>query len=224
MPSLNFNNITKAYKGTQQLDKIYHGNKQIFPYVTPVIPDPYLNNVVFYLKGEDLLDSSPSPKTITNNGNVTSSNVKSKYGGKSLLFNASNFLGVNIAISGEFTIEGWINPPNSLWAVFNNGMTMLHNQNKLRIENNFFNTSALVLNQWTHFAFVRNSSGLINCFLNGIKDSNTPSDNRNFTITKIGLDVPNYGSFNGYLDSYRISNIARYTANFNPETDTYLAY
>jgi len=89
--------------------------------------DPYAANVVLFLKGDgtngstSIVDSSPSPKTISVFGNAQISTAQSKYGGSSLYFegNGNNFgVGADILTtpaSSDFnfttriyTIETWV--------------------------------------------------------------------------------------------------------------------
>lgn len=83
-------------------------------------------------------------------------------------------------------------------------------------------------NVWTHYAFVR-ASGTVHVFANGVEvtpsaagqvgDINPPtSDGRtigNYAGTGYGYGWP------GYLDEVRISNMARYTANFTPQVSAF---
>lgn len=90
-------------------------------------------------------------------------------------------------------------------------------------------TPALSDNSWAHCAWVRSGNNML-FFHNGILKntvaftSNTmpnPAQALNIGVATNGTSFP----LVGYLDSIRITkDVARYTADFNPETDTYLAY
>jgi hypothetical protein len=89
------------------------------------------------------------------------------------------------------------------------------------------NTGAPV-SGWTHYAFVREGNNSL-VFINGTLMGTTPflSINMPYSSLSFWVGRTSGGFFNltGYLDSVRITKrVARYTANFNPETDTYLAY
>jgi tRNA U38,U39,U40 pseudouridine synthase TruA len=85
-------------------------------------------------------------------------------------------------------------------------------------------TSNLTLNTWNHVAIVRNNSNW-SFYVNG---NFLSTQVRSLAGTNTGLTIGGYYDNNyplrGYMDSFRITNAIRYTANFNPETDTYLAY
>lgn len=245
MPSLNFNQITKAYRGTQQLDAIYHGDKQIFPISNP---DPYSNNVILYLKGDGannsstIIDSSPTPKTITRFGDAVISTAQSKYGGSSIFQGTNGYLSTNLGTYGQgnFTIEFWCyitsypsysfvlgNFNTGNWHVgFDSISPPAGNKLNLHINSHiYFPLAVPPLNSWTHVALSR-ESGVVRAFLNG-----TLSGSQNLATALWGNSIQIFKRpfdnlfLKGYLDSLRFTDgVARYTANFNPETDTYLAY
>ena len=100
--------------------------------------DPYIGNVSLLLHGDGtngsttIVDSSPSPKTVTAFGDAQISTAQSKFGGSSLAFDGTNdYLSIpsNGAFNfgtGDFTIEAWIRLnalgstdayPGALWIV-----------------------------------------------------------------------------------------------------------
>jgi hypothetical protein len=82
------------------------------------------------------------------------------------------------------------------------------------------NTSSLI-NQWNHAAIVRNGN-VFTMYLNGVGGSpttftgtvNMNSQNKTY-IGYFSFSDPN-SRFTGYIDDFRVSRIARYTANFTP--------
>jgi hypothetical protein len=87
--------------------------------------DPNFANVSLLLHGDGangsttIIDSSPSPKTVTAVGNAQISTLESRFGGASLLFDGSgdaftapNTEQVFTFNSNTYTIEGWIYPSN----------------------------------------------------------------------------------------------------------------
>jgi hypothetical protein len=83
-----------------------------------IFGDPFILDVVLLIKGQGLnnstaiVDSSPTPKTITIAGNTKISTTQSKYGGSSLYFDGlGDYLTIsnaNLALeTGDFTIEFW---------------------------------------------------------------------------------------------------------------------
>ena len=77
----------------------------------------------------------------------------------------------------------------------------------------------LVTNTWYHLAFVKQTNSL-KIYVDGVERgsgtiSNTPQYSTSYPFI---LGSFNDVSFNGYLDEFRISNSARYTAGFTPST------
>ena len=228
------------------------------------IADPFAANVVLFLKGDgtngstSIVDSSPSPKTITVVGNAQISTAQSKYGDSSILFGSGNYLrtAYNALLTPalrDFTIEGWIRviaPTNEYFQLFSSGArntssnfggyTIFGVSNGIYIQN-IRNNGTLsqagglfnwVANTWYHVAVCRNNTG-IKFFVNGnllANDASWASENivnPNNLPSLIGSSssggTENFYPYDGYTDSFRYTDsVCRYTANFNPETDTYL--
>lgn len=242
MPSLNLTQANKLYWGNSEAQKLYKGSQQLYPLVNP---DPYWNNVTFLLRGNNIADISSTPNTIVNNG-VTVSNAQYKYGNSSLLFLATNsYLRVthaNMALNtNPFTIEAWIYKSNfsSSNTNTNDGLLsfgagstdprIVFYTDDLNLPFSINNLFANKNNQWLHLAYVRESTATNRAkfYLNGVlAGTGTYSTNHTSTQMNIG-GYSSLGLYNleGYLQAFRVTKgIARYTANFNPETDTYLAY
>ena len=212
--------------------------------------DPYGNNVVLFLKGDgtngstNIVDSSPNPKTISVFGTAQISTAQSKYGGSSLYFDGASWLEItHDAIlnffSGDFTIEAFVrvsnNNPTSLVqkrsTTFNTGDWVFW-QDKFdshSIDSNgsgLLVTSPLTINTFVHTVLQRRGN-LYSRYVGGVLVASatyTQTIQNNSEPITIGRDRAGGGRFylTGYIDSLRITNAARYTANFNPETDTYL--
>jgi hypothetical protein len=81
------------------------------------------------------------------------------------------------------------------------------------------------INTWYHIAVVRNS-GVFKVFFNGIElttfinDSGFTNSGRtqNISVSQLGKFSDSRGSWDGYMDEIRISNIARYTGDYTPPT------
>ena len=155
-------------------------------------------------------------------------------------------------LANDFTIELWMYPVNynaedPIITKYNGNNT---NYNQFYLGqasegNIIFNISINGVNaitllsatrpnatNWTHIAVARNGN-TFRMFFNGIKvNENINSDSIYSDDTEvIGIgyrrNSGNTGqnNINMYFDSVRFTNgFCRYTANFNPETDTYLAY
>lgn len=227
--------------------------------------DPYAANVVLYLKGDGannsttIVDSSPSPKTLTRYGNTKISTTQGKYGGSSIYVAGgtdcleTNYLTDFSPWSVNYTLEAWVYASSfSTWSKFvvsENIPVLIGRVNRENINNEWSfgvdNTNTLAfyyysnsqlriikganntvsLNSWNHIAMTNTASG-ITLFTNGIASSVTPIVGTPVTAS-YPLTIGRYyaNSLTGYLDSIRITkNVARYSANFNTETDTYLAY
>jgi hypothetical protein len=212
--------------------------------------DPYLNDVVLYLKGDgannstNIVDSSPNPKTITVFGDTKISTTQSKYGGSSIYFDGiGDYLEVIqpslFSFPGDFTIECWF------WTSIATGDQCLLNINSYQngVLMRPSSTGGLIyaqglviyppgnpsLSTWHHLTISRQGTSVYS-FLDGVATTTkTISGTVNTGTSAVKIGSPNAGQFsidfNGYIDSLRITKgTARYTANFNPETDTYLAY
>jgi hypothetical protein len=194
-----------------------------------------------------ITDSSPSPKTISVFGNAQISTAQSKYGGSSLYFDGTNncFIGTPVDSiytlgSSNFTLEMWVYPfaanPNSImaWndsAVFPSIVTLNPVYGNFATTFSFWRQNAavtnlqnLTTNVWQHHALVREGNNF-RWYLNGVLTVSF-SSSESFTGSRIVIGtngVNNYLSFaRFYLSHLRLTKAVRYTANFNPETNTYL--
>ena len=200
----------------------------------------------------NIVDSSPNPKTISVFGTAQISTTQSKYGGSSLLFDGNgDYLSIPatgdmLFSSQNFTWEAWIYPtilsaPYRITLMGNarasaGGDFGMHLQVKKNATNQtMFSAwanengsigSTLNLNQWNHIACTRVGT-TVEIFVNGIKGTtgSCATSITSHTAFLIGTVFDNSGyanDYTGYIDSLRLTAAARYTANFNPETDTYL--
>ena len=169
--------------------------------------------------------------------------------GKCLYFDKTGYLDIskdsrfNLGTS-DFSIDFWIKPITydaeilSLGGYvgsYSSAILIATYSSKLRIDicnsdgYTFYQKYAandLPLNTWTHVALVR-SAGQIKVYFNGVSDANMNGFN---TSSLRNPDIMNLigsqggatsRSMNAYLDEFRISNIARWTANFTPPTEPY---
>ena len=141
--------------------------------------------------------------------------------------------------TGDFTLESWINTHALADYVIFSQYADASNRWYLRVdaraaqqEIGFYHHGASTsiaavgvwpaLNQWVHMAFVR-ASGVIKIYVDGVSQTLTTNTNASANLTDIAatLRIGDYNgsnNLNGYLDEIRISNSARYTANFTPST------
>jgi hypothetical protein len=173
-------------------------------------------------------------------GNAQIDNAQSKFGGTSAYFDGTgDYLSVNSEtlkyISGDFTFECWarwvsVTASQVVWMLGNNDTLCLTMQN-LTVTYNYslypdignrigaISSTGVAAGNWYHIAMVR-SNGTVTTYLNGnsvasFSFSDTVGNGGTFTI---GSATNNVANFNGWIDELRISNSARYTANFTPST------
>jgi len=209
--------------------------------------DPYANNVVLFLKGDgtngstNIIDSSPSPKTVSVFGNTQISTAQSKYGGSSIYLDGTgDYLTANASTdsinirTNSYTIELWFRSlaaqTQLLFGEINGNLYLQHFNGIYYFgdgsTNNIAISSTLPVNTWTHIAISFNGT-TTRLFKDGTQLSSTTSLLKNYSwdVFAIGarLGGSPTGYSNAYVDSFRITKgVARYTANFNTETDTYL--
>jgi len=210
--------------------------------------DPFFNNVSLLLHGDGangsttIVDSSPSPKTVTAFGDAQISTAQSKFGGASIAFDGStDYLTIPSSSAfafglANFTIELWLYRSGSgqqhlydardVGVNTNRILLYLNSSNELTYFSNnavrITTTNVPTLNAWVHVALCR-ASGNSRLFLDGIQVGATFADTINIvspTITvAIGANNEGARSLNGYIDDLRITKgVARYTANFTPPT------
>jgi hypothetical protein len=225
--------------------------------ITPSQPVPIdLNrsNVSLLLHGDGangsttIIDNSPSPKTVTAEGNAQISTVQSKFGGASIAFDGTGdrvSVANNAALdfgTGDFTVECWV---RSIAALTSYSLQFAHicgkgngvaggtyaltfYQSKIVFFSNISlaksSTSTLTNNTWYHFAICRSGSTL-KLFVDGMEEY-SGTDTTNYTSSQSfnagdrqASDLSGQFPLNGYIDDLRITKgIARYTANFTPPT------
>ena len=214
-----------------------------------VAADPYYNNVSLLLHGDGangsttIVDSSPTPKTVTAFGDAQISTAQSKFGGSSLAFDGSgDYVGIADSAdftfgSGNFTIEFWVYPVDSIQRLIaSHGNAALPGtawdftrSSYGPVLFNWYNTGIsgsiqsppITTNAWAHVALVRNGNSFV-LYANGIGGSTATSSGPLYdpsSAVDIGRLVGVGNAFNGYIDDLRITKgVARYTSNFTPPT------
>lgn len=202
-------------------------------------------NTLLLLNGETLIDTSFYNIPITNNG-VQISTAQAKFGNSSMYFGGSQFLTFQNLIfilgTSDFTIDWWeycISPEirfsiNSLNTAGYSNLYVGYNKTgiysttevgswNVLSQSNAFPTN--VNNIWNHFALVRNGNVLI-LYKNGVNSFEYDSFSPNFVngdgLCFIGTNrLSDNKFFTGYIDEFRVSNVARWTSNFTPPTEPY---
>ena len=137
--------------------------------------------------------------------------------------------------TGDFTVELWIKPnsvasgtkmlvdfrPTSSDTAANlylSGSTLAFQS--ANGAGSITGATNLVVDTWYHVAVVR-ASGVTKLYLNGTQEGSNLADTTNYGSTrpiKIGANLNGGAAFPGYIDDFRVSTNARYTANFTAPT------
>jgi hypothetical protein len=196
-------------------------------------------------------DQSDSQHVVTHNGDPQFSTAESKFGGSSMYFDGTgDYLTIPTSSdfdfgSGDLTIDAWVRLDTDSAVTHNiistrTGDTAVTirwcfyinpaddklymdfwNTSDVRILN-FSHPTALIKDEWTHVALVRNGTNWV-LFVNGIASNGeygTGADNNDAVDVHIGASPGGHGGTSGYLKGYidelRISKgIARWTSDFN---------
>jgi hypothetical protein len=208
----------------------------------PVPNDPNFafNSLLLHGNGTNgsttIIDSSPSPKTVT--GTAQISTAQSKFEGSSILFN-STFVSIGTASQYDFgtanlTIEMFIYPTASSGernlysqrSATTNGISFRYALGKVQF---FFGNGSglttgattLAINTWHHVALTREGTNF-KLWANGVLDATSPTVTASVTSNvgpELGRRPDSAEYYAGYMDEVRITNgIARYTSNFTPPT------
>ena len=233
-----YNSVTSYVQDSRLVigSVVYTGN-----FTPPTAPLTAITNTKLLLNmaNGQAIDST-AQHDLTLYGNTKVSSTKAKFGDTSIYFDGTGDYAIaeNFAqLKGELTIEFWVNPSgldpkNGLFqqGLASGGLSMrIETDGSLTVSktsvSNYFSTSTTIsANAWTHIALVY-YSGVLKCYINGTADSATSTTSVNWTGTgnefilgaryaSGSIDLP----MTGYLDDFRISDFARYTANFTAPT------
>lgn len=174
-----------------------------------------------------------SQRGITAIGNAQIDTAQSRFGGSSYQGDGSgDYLNVysngGFAYPGDFTIECWVrvNSLSSARVIFSqntlgNLMSVYANTDGSLVyfvsSAGRINTSAnaITLNTWAHVALLRSGTST-RLFVNGTQVGSTYTDTNSYNdgLMYIGSWNDGSSSWSGHIDEFRVSNTARYTANF----------
>ena len=189
--------------------------------------------------------STRTANSITVAGNAQVSTAQSQFGGASLLLDGTgDYLTVNNSAgilsfntTQDFTFEAWCRfaNTNTYFTIFS-GPGQTGSFTLARVDDNTVRVgrtnvawdatstgSATTANTWQHIAASR-SNGTLRIFVNGVS-VHSSANTQSYPLTTtmgIGGDTVFGSSSNGYIDEVRVSNIARYTANFTPSTTPFV--
>ena len=227
--ALPFYNTTDTYGATKGSGYRDEASTTIRDALVLAIPGDVLTDE------HDHVNTGGTAITVTSHGDATASSAESKFYGSSAKFDGTgDYLTVTGSSSfafgtGDFTIEFWLylneSSPNNK-DVFANpgGVQLFFVSGKLRYNHALVaglldTDNTITQSKWTHCALVRNS-GTTRWYIDGIQNSGSYSDSKNWTQTTSWY----VGSYDGssqhsniYLNDLRVyKGVAKYTVNFNP--------
>lgn len=193
------------------------------------------DGTVLQLPGDNTSDVAPVANTLTVS-NVTVNTSNKVYGTGSLNFNGTTS---RIQVSsdksrfafgtGDFTVEGWFyqtasNTYPSVFEIGNhlgaNAILFIKYANGAAIYSGaFYGSATTALNTWQHIAWVRRN-GVLTIYVNGV--GNTPvaftNNITDISTVSVGAErtLDSTYTYTGQIDDFRVSNTAKYTANFTP--------
>jgi len=199
-----------------------------------------------------ITDSSLTLRTITRFGDTKISTAQSKYGGSSLYFDGTgDYLSVANSndfnwFATDYTIEAFIYATTwTGWKNQSNQPTLIGNTNNSgsnywsfgvvdgiitlfywsgEVNTRVVTGATVPLNQFNHIALSHKKGTGIYLALNGTVSTVASVSGALFDLaTGFQIGASFNATVNGYVDSLRLTKgVARYTASFNPETDTFL--
>jgi hypothetical protein len=182
--------------------------------------------------------------TISVFGDAKTSTADKKFGVSSLLVDGvgdyisatNSAFGTSIG-TGDFTFEFFLNNPSDggadyvvSWKISGGTEMNIRVRSTGFIDYRSDGTNLLTTansfspGSWRHYALVRNS-GVTKIYINGTADANTYSDTINYgSYSQVLIGYSPYIAeyTNGYIDEFRFSKSARYTANFTPTTTEFI--
>jgi hypothetical protein len=224
----------RAVKGTA----VYTAN-----FTPPTAPLTAVTNTKLLLNMADgqAIDSA-AQNNLTLVGDAKISNAQAKFGDTSIYFDGtgdeakyfSNGFG-----TGDFTMEAWVYPQTqsqrypAVYYVTNGSSNRVavqfdHDSNPNKFRCNVAGTvlspsGTNAVDQWYHTAVVR-YQGVVTFYIDGTSVGSTaythnvgPETSFLGGNTPISVEL----NFKGFIDDFRVSNTARYTANFTPPTEPF---
>lgn len=193
------------------------------------------STVTFFLNGESLSDASQNGNIISASNGVVLSNEQSKFGGKSLYFDGNSYLETSLPSEGDVTIDFWMYfteygstypTPFNYVSGTTRGM-YLHAMTDTTVfasasssAFNSTNSDVLTTGAWIHIAFVRVGTDT-NFYVNGALKTTVSgclTTNDRMVLGNLVSSASNT-QYKGYIDYFRVSNIARWTSDFDVPTE-----
>ncbi|MDQ1196545.1 LamG-like jellyroll fold domain-containing protein [Agrobacterium sp. SORGH_AS 787] len=192
------------------------------------------------------VDGSAYGRRVTPSGDAKILTAQSKFGGSALYLDGSgDILTVPFSTdfnfgTGDFTIDFWtridtqVQPYASFFHMNYSSSGFLacslgNSDGKLNFVLNNVNGNAvkelvaLAVNTWTHYAIVR-KNGVLTLYKNGVFQqsvASTLSVAANGNPFQLGWSATTDSYLKGYIDEFRVSNIARWDGEFSPPASAY---
>jgi hypothetical protein len=207
--------------------------------------DPYRSNVSLLLHGDGtngsttIVDTSPSPKTVTAVGNAQISTAQSKFGGSSIAFDGTgDYLSIASSAAfgfgtSDFTLEYFLRsslsgtyihidtriavPSETAPELYSVNANLFYYTNGVQV---ITGTNVLSVDTWHHIALSKSATST-RLFVDGQQVGSTYSDTKDYGSARpltIGATFQGTAGLNGYIDALRITKGARYHSNFTPPT------
>ena len=179
---------------------------------------------------------------ITVIGSPTISTADSKFGAGALLVSEGNYLRIastpTLDLSGNvpFTFECWVNRLSALGGFNGDGVLSMRTAAVycpivIKTASTYIGTSTLngflflagtgvALGVWTHYALVGDGTN-IKVYKNGVLQSTVAHQSWASANNFLNIGYDTDSSSNAYINDVRVSNTARYTANFTPPSSPF---
>jgi hypothetical protein len=240
------NSSSENFEGDMADIRITHSAIYSSDFTPPTAPLTAITNTKFLLNPETSISDLSQSSAITCIADAATSTTQVKFAGTKSIYldGTGDFLqsSESVNIAGDWTIEGWyyfttLTGAHSFFTIgdsasqANSMEFLLHTTGELRFynmgggySNQHTPPSDFLANNWIHIAVVRSGTGTnnIKAYINGTQ-SGTGKTSNNDLIGKVNIGTELYngaGSWftQGYIQDFRVSSIARYTANFTPPT------
>ncbi len=136
-----------------------------------------------------------------------------------------NFNGIFSSHGGGPSVCGQRSSGTSRWSIYQSRSGLSFYSANGGDDTTDMDSSDLVVNKWYHIAFVRNGN-VFKWYIDGVGDT---SYTDSYTLPDVGAAMyvgyngdTEYGEFDGYISGFRISDTARYTADFTPPTSVFV--
>jgi len=241
-----YNSSSENFEGDMADIRITHSAIYSSDFTPPTAPLTAITNTKFLLNPETSISDLSQSSAITCVADAATSTTQVKFAGTKSIYldGTGDFLqsSESVNIAGDWTIEGWyyfttLTGAHSFFTIgdsasqANSMEFLIHTTGELRFynmgggySNQHTPPSDFLANNWIHIAVVRSGTGTnnIKAYINGTQ-SGTGHTSNNDLIGKVNIGTELYNGAGtwftqGYIQDFRVSSIARYTANFTPPT------